>query len=94
MAIKVRLSDIPTVAVKIGEVQAIRADFSDVIVRVGNLPQYTGEYTITPKTEEQTMATANKQMTANVVVKAIPRYDVSNLMGGITVSIAKTLEQE
>lgn len=52
---------------------------------------YTGSYQITPKVTEQRMPTAQKLMTQDVTVKAIPYYDVSNTSGGSTVYIAKEL---
>lgn len=52
---------------------------------------YKGEYKITPKTESQTLATAQKKMSDNLVVKAIPYYEVSNTAGGTTVTIGKEL---
>lgn len=48
---------------------------------------YTGSYEITPKVDAQTMTTAQKFMTDNVTVKAIPFYDVSNTAGGKTIYI-------
>lgn len=42
---------------------------------------YTGNYTITPKVDEQTMATRNKLMQDNVTIKAIPYYETDNNLG-------------
>ena len=42
---------------------------------------YTGSYTITPKVDEQTMATRNKLMQDNVTIKAIPYYETDNNLG-------------
>lgn len=50
-------------------------------------PPYEGEYTVTPKIVSQTMETANKRMTEDVTVKAIPYYEVSNEHNGKTVII-------
>ena len=50
---------------------------------------YTGSYQVTPKVNAQTMPTAQKLMTQDVTIKAIPIYDVSNGSGGRTVYIAK-----
>ena len=49
---------------------------------------YDGEYEVTPKVEAQTVPTAQKYMTADMKVKAIPIYDVSNASGGNTIFIA------
>lgn len=52
------------------------------------IPVYTGEYEVTPKVyEESVLPTKNKRLTANVEVKKIPQYEVSNLSGGETLII-------
>lgn len=53
----------------------------------GKLPEYEGEYTITPSVKEQTMQTKNKTMTNDVTIKAIPYAEVTNNSGGSTVTI-------
>jgi hypothetical protein len=50
--------------------------------------RYEGDYEVTPKTTEQTLYTKYKTMYEDLTVKAIPRYDVSNLAGGKTIYIA------
>lgn len=50
---------------------------------------YMGDYEITPKVDAQTMPTAQKLMTQDVTIKAIPYFNVSNNSGGSTVYIAK-----
>lgn len=55
--------------------------------RVGGIP-YTGEYEVTPSKILQTLETTGKVMLYDVVVKGIPRADVTNLGGGTTVTIA------
>lgn len=52
---------------------------------------YTGEYEITPTVDGQTIPTAQKFMTDDMIIKAIPFYNVSNTSGGSTVYIAKEL---
>lgn len=54
----------------------------------GGYPLYKGEYEVTPTFQEQTLATADKVLKEDVTVKAIPRYDVANTAGGVTVYIA------
>lgn len=41
-------------------------------IREGAFPEYTGEYEITPGTQDQTLNTANTSVLADIVVKAIP----------------------
>lgn len=49
---------------------------------------YDGEYVVTPSTEDAvTLQTAQKLMDADVHVKKIPFYDVTNNQGGSTVYI-------
>ena len=52
-----------------------------------DIEYYEGDYVITPKVDVQTVATAQKTMTSDLTVKAIPFYDVSNLAGGKTIYI-------
>ena len=54
----------------------------------GHFPYYDGDYIVTPKTTEQTLATARKSMRSDVTVEAIPYSEVSNPAGGNTVNIA------
>ena len=42
------------------------------VTEVSDLPAYEGAYEVTPSEETQTLATANKKMTANVVINPIP----------------------
>ena len=53
-----------------------------------DLPVYDGEYEITPSvSDEQILNTAQTFMDANVKIKKIPFYEVSNNNGGNTVYI-------
>lgn len=58
----------------------------DVVVVPSGMP-YKGDYVVTPTTEEQTLRTRYKTMLDDVKVKKIPRSDVVNLKGGLTVTI-------
>ena len=60
------------------------------LVNIGqSFPKYVGEYTVTPSREIKVLETANKVLTENVTVVAIPYSEVSNLAGGKTFNIAK-----
>ena len=48
---------------------------------------YSGEYEVTPKVNEQELKTKDKHMTDNVTVRAIPYFDTGNNSGGRTVYI-------
>lgn len=52
---------------------------------------YTGTYDVTPKVDAQTLPTARKTMMQDVIIKAIPYYEVTNDSGGSTVYIAREL---
>lgn len=72
MAIKVKLLDIPTVSVELEEFKAIKVGLSDISLRVGSIPPYTGDYTITPSGETQVLQTAGKSTISNIVINPIP----------------------
>ena len=56
--------------------------------QIPSLPEYDGEYSVTPSTEEDiTLATANKALNDDITVKKIPYAEVSNNKGGITAII-------
>lgn len=50
---------------------------------------YTGDYEVTPKAYTQTLETAGKLLTENIVVTAVPYYETSNNSDGLTVYIAE-----
>lgn len=71
--------------------QSFEVDFGDVqtITKyVGGAP-YEGSYIVVPRVTEQTMHTKEKVMIDDVLVKAIPFFNVSNTSGGNTVYIGK-----
>lgn len=73
--------------------ERIKVDFEHLQVvsdHVG-VDYYKGDYTVTPKTEKQELATRQKFLTENVKIKEIPFFEVSNLEGGQTVFIGKEL---
>lgn len=58
-----------------------------------SLPVYEGEYFIIPSaTDEQVLKTAQTYLDADVKVKKIPYYEVSNNSGGETVYIGSEVE--
>ena len=52
-----------------------------VVIKHDEADDYEGEYTVTPSGESQILETANKKLTDDVEVKAIPYYDVANEYG-------------
>ena len=53
-----------------------------------DVPTYTGEYSATPKVEEETvLQTKGRKMIKDVTVRKIPTYEVSNPQGGETLII-------
>ncbi len=59
----------------------------DVIIHVDPAPPYEGDYEVTPRFEAQTLPTANRLLTEDVIIEEIPYAEVSNNSGGITVTI-------
>lgn len=50
---------------------------------------YTGDYEVTPKAFAQTLETAGKVLSKNVVIAAVPYHEVQNNSGGLTAHIAE-----
>ena len=70
------------------EDSALEFGFGGEIVPVyADVDPYTGNYEVIPKTTAQILETAQKLMTDDLTVKAIPYYEVSNNQGGLTVVI-------
>ena len=64
-----------------------------IVTAIGDSSEgYIGEYTVIPSRQEQVLETANKVLSKNVTVTAIPYSEVSNLGGGTTFYIAKENE--
>ena len=51
--------------------------------------EYTGPTTVTPSGSAQTLPTAHKYLTDNIIVQEIKRWDVGNASGGNTVYIGE-----
>ena len=51
--------------------------------------EYTGPTTVTPSGSVQTLPTAHKYLTDNIIVQEIKRWDVGNTSGGNTVYIGE-----
>ena len=49
---------------------------------------YTGDYEVTPRTDEQILNTADRLLTKDVTVREVPISIVQNEAGGNTVNIA------
>ena len=52
-----------------------------------DVPKYEGEYEVTPRFVAQTLPTADRLMTKDVIIEEIPYAEVSNNSGGTTVVI-------
>lgn len=68
-------------------IQEISIAIESELVPVGDYEHYDGEYSVTPKFENQTLKTKNKVMDFDVDVKTIPLEKVANSSGGNTVII-------
>lgn len=59
----------------------------------GDFPPYTGEYTVTPKVnDEVTLPTSGKRMTDNVKILKVPLAEVTNPAGGITITLGDVVD--
>lgn len=72
----------------------VKKDFDENVILTGldiisGLNVYHGEHVIKPKLEDQTIKTADKYVSDDIQVTAIPIYEVSNDAGGETFIIAK-----
>lgn len=73
--------------VKFQEVSAkFTVGFKEVSI-LPSAPAYLGPYEITPTVDLQTILTAQKFMTQDMTINAIPFYNVGNTAGGSTVYI-------
>ena len=90
--IRVRVAENPALSVRIGQDSALAVGVSPIIrAAPEGLVHYEGPYSVTPKVEAQSLATAEKFMDGDVTVQAVPFYAVSNDRGGNTVYIAKEI---
>lgn len=81
--------NLPDIEMGLSLDNTIRLDF-DVGVSYGEggrLPDYKGDYEVTPKLVDQTLPTKDRSMTQDVVVKEVPVARVSNPSGGKTCTI-------
>ena len=90
--IRVRVAEHPVLQVRLGKDSALSVGVSPIVrAAPEGLKHYDGPYSVTPKVEAQTLATAEKFMDGDVTVHAVPFYAVSNDRGGNTVYIAKEI---
>lgn len=73
------------------QLDAAFADYQEVTLQKEADP-YTGAYEITPAVESQTLPTAQKLMTQDMQIKAIPYFETSNNSDGKTVYIGSEVE--
>ena len=66
----------------------IQIDFGE-IYELGNeeAAEYEGSYDVTPAAAEQILATEQRLMRRDLVIREIPYHRVSNIKGGDTVTI-------
>lgn len=90
--IRVRVMENPALHVRVGQGSTFSISVAPIIrATPGGLEHYDGPYSVTPKVEAQTLTTAEKYMTDDVTIQAVPFYAVSNNYGGSTVYIAKEI---
>ena len=64
-------------------------DFSIEGNKDARLPYYTGDYSVEPRKVGQTLETANKSMSEDVVINPIYYAETTNVGGGYTAIIGK-----
>jgi len=74
----------------LGNIPGVTFDIGSVIImpEVVEAQPYTGEYEVTPTTEDQTLYCKKQVMRRNITVCAVPCRRELNESGGYTVSIA------
>lgn len=74
--------------------QKIDTEFSEFqeISVIDEIEAYDGPYVVTPAIDPQVLSTAQKRMTDNMTVKAIPYFQTSNPQMGETVYIGSEVE--
>jgi len=80
----------PTIDVSLTRPQ-VSIGIENVIINTTQGERYEGDYEVTPTAEGLTLETAEKVMTDDLEIKAIPYYETSNPLGGYTVYIAGSL---
>lgn len=76
-----------------GTLSATSATLHGTLSGVVGLEIYDGEYTVHSEAHEvQTLPTAHKQLTKNIIVEKIPYFETSNLSDGITAYIGSEVE--
>lgn len=67
------------------------SEFQEISV-IDEIEAYDGPYVVTPAIDSQVLSTAQKRMTDNMTVKAIPYFRTSNPQMGETVYIGSEVE--
>ena len=67
------------------------SEFQEISV-IDEIEAYDGPYVVTPAIDSQVLSTAQKRMTDNMTVKAIPYFQTSNPQMGETVYIGSEVE--
>lgn len=66
----------------------IQIDFGEIYeLGNGDAAEYEGPYDVTPTAAEQILATEQRIMRRDLVIREIPYHRVSNIKGGETVTI-------
>lgn len=73
-----------------GTVVGVSGLSGSLSVNADTTTPYTGDYTVVPKAfASQTLNTANKTLTDDILVKEVPYFENENFSKGLTVYIAK-----
>jgi hypothetical protein len=63
--------------------QSLYADVSLGVIDIihSDMPDYKGDYSVTPSLVSQELNTENKTLRENIIINSIPYYDVANPYG-------------
>ena len=89
--IRIRIQTAPVISVRIQDSPHINVNVSAITKILPEGDVFSGPYNVVPKVNAQTLEKADKYMTQDVSVDAVPFYSVSNQYGGNSVYIAKEL---
>lgn len=88
MKIEGRIFELSRITAIVSTISQLSGNIGAITINVGGRP-YEGDYTVTPKVDQQTLDTKGAIMRDDVTILAIPYFETSNNSGGNTAYIAK-----
>lgn len=81
---------LPKMSGSVSMPKSLSGNIGGKTINIGGRP-YEGDYIVTPKVDQQTLATKGAIMKNDVTILEIPYFETSNNSGGNTVYIAKEI---